>query len=111
MMKAMLILATFFSLSVAQADYFSCELRSDNGTLRAFDEAEYRGREATASDEEFICQGRINSHGMTEVRVRSLIHGDSRSSSVLGSSNEVELTAMGINDNQSQTVICKCGMN
>lgn len=111
MMKAMLILATFFSLSAAHADYFSCVIKSQNGVVKAAEEAEYRVLQVTVSDGEFVCKGRINSHGMTEVQMRSLITGDSLASSALGSSHQVDLTTYNIVENNLQTVVCKCGMN
>ncbi len=111
MTKTLLILATFFSFSAAYADYFSCVIKSQNGLVRAAEEAEYRVLQVSVSDGEFICEGRINSKAMTEVRMRSLITGDSRGSSSLGSSHQVDLTTYNIVENNLQTVICKCGMN
>lgn len=110
MTKTLVILATFFSLSAAQADIFSCELKSDYGFVRAKAEAYNGVKQALAQDGEFSCEGLVVGQE-TQVRVTSLITGEMSSASERASKAQVELTALNSHLDMQDTVICTCGMN
>lgn len=109
MTKALIILAMFFSVTAAHADYFACELKADYGFVRAETQAEYGQRTAIAQDNEFSCEGRIVGNE-TRVVVTSLIEGSSRSATERASKAQVSLTALNSHLDMLDTVICTCGM-